>query len=53
MNILTVIQGLLNALKVIVLTPHIRTYLEECDPKALTQARRAILAADPSFEEPR
>ena len=34
--------ALTNALKVLVLTPHIRKYLEEHDPKALEQAEAAL-----------
>jgi len=38
------IDGVLTALKVIVLDSHIRQYLMENDPKALEQAENAILA---------
>jgi hypothetical protein len=37
---------LLNALKVIVYTDHIVTYLEDYDPKALAQVRAAIDKAE-------
>lgn len=40
---------LLNALKVLVLTPHIRRYLKGHDPKAFEQAERAIAAAEPDL----
>lgn len=36
---------LLRALQVLVLTPHIKAYLEQHDPKALQQARAAVQAA--------
>ena len=42
---MTTLQQLYNALQVLVLTPHIRAYLEENDPKALEQAKEAILRA--------
>ncbi len=37
---------MLNALKVIALTPHIRAYLLANDPKALEQVERAIAYAE-------
>jgi hypothetical protein len=35
-------QKVIAALQVLVLTPHIRGYLERSDPKALQQAREAL-----------
>lgn len=43
---MTTNEQLINALKVIVLTPHIRQYLAVNDPNALEQARQAIAAAE-------
>jgi hypothetical protein len=40
------IDALRAALHVIVLTPHIRAYLAEHDPKALAQALKAIAQSD-------
>lgn len=39
-------KKVLNALKVMVLTPHIRQYLRANDPKALEQAEQAIARAE-------
>jgi hypothetical protein len=44
---MTTTQQLTNALKVMILTPHIRQYLLANDPKAFEQARQAIAAAEP------
>ena len=51
------IQALVNALGVLVLTPHILTYLQDHDPMALLQAKDALkdMGVDPepevTFEE--
>jgi hypothetical protein len=42
-------QEITNALLVIVLTQHIREYLELYDPQALKQAVEALTASDPEF----
>tara|TARA_Y100000296_G_C5121724_1_gene230747 strand:- start:239 stop:439 length:201 start_codon:yes stop_codon:yes gene_type:complete len=41
-----VTTAIYDALKVLVLTPHIRAYLEANDLKALTQAETALVIAD-------
>jgi hypothetical protein len=47
LQIPTLKETILNAMKVIALTPHIRTYLEANDPKALKQLETAIAIAEP------
>jgi hypothetical protein len=42
-------QKIIDALKVIVLTRHIREYLELYDPKALAQAERALVDHDMTY----
>ena len=42
-------KAIVDALLVVVLTPHIKTYLIQHDPKALEQARNALQAFAISF----
>lgn len=44
-----IVNQLIDALQVLVLTPHVRAYLQQQDPMGLKQAEAALTAADWNF----